>query len=145
MTAVDAAMPGASEAERREATATQLHQDVTARAWAKAYRWEQVRARQAVAAQACAEAAAEQSAGDVPAAPMAPVVLPAAPRPVAVPDPVDGDDQEQVRTWRVRGMKDHSVVFDNIDQYGETSAGVQPPAGRRGAAPGGHAPLGHTT
>jgi hypothetical protein len=35
--AVDAAMPSASEAERRAATAKQLHQDVTARAWAKVY------------------------------------------------------------------------------------------------------------
>ncbi|RSS15389.1 hypothetical protein EF914_29600 [Streptomyces sp. WAC05458] len=33
--AVDAAMPGASEAERRAATAKQLHQDVTARAWGR--------------------------------------------------------------------------------------------------------------
>ncbi|EGX54543.1 hypothetical protein SZN_37421, partial [Streptomyces zinciresistens K42] len=56
--AVDAAMPGASDAERREATAKQLHQDVTARAWAQVHEWEQVRARQAAAAQARAEAAA---------------------------------------------------------------------------------------
>ncbi|MQS99700.1 hypothetical protein FF041_05585 [Streptomyces jumonjinensis] len=30
--------------------------------------------------------------------------------------------REQVRDWRVRGMKDHGVVFDHIDQYGEPSA-----------------------
>ncbi|MFF3787573.1 hypothetical protein [Streptomyces sp. NPDC001933] len=130
--AVDAAMPNASETERRAATEQQLHQDVTARAWALEHEWEQVRARQAAAAQARAEAAAAQSADDVPAAPMAPVVLPA-PRPLAAPDPVDDVDQEQelvledltreqVRAWRVRGLKDHSVVFDHIDQYGEPSA-----------------------
>uniref|UniRef100_UPI002F9099D7 hypothetical protein n=1 Tax=Streptomyces sp. NBC_01562 TaxID=2975879 RepID=UPI002F9099D7 len=129
--AVDASMPGASETERRAATEQQLHQDVTARAWAKAYEWEQVRARQA-AAKARAEAAAAQLADDVPAAPMTPVVLPA-PRPAAAPGPVDDVDQEQelvledltreqVRAWRVRGMKDHQVVFDHIDRYGEASA-----------------------
>ncbi|MGW1819320.1 hypothetical protein ACWCQM_37920 [Streptomyces sp. NPDC002125] len=134
--AVDAAMPGASETERRAATDRQLHETVTARAWAKAYEWEQYRARQAEAKAARAAAAAAQPATDVPAAPVAPVVLPA-PRPVAaVPAPdlesadVD-DDQElvledltpdQVRDWRVRAMKDHSVVFDHIDRYGEPSA-----------------------
>ncbi|SCD51030.1 MULTISPECIES: hypothetical protein [unclassified Streptomyces] len=130
--AIDAAMPHATETERRAATEQLLHQNVTARAWAKAYEWEQVRARQAGAAQTRAEAAAAQSADDVPAAPMAPVVLPA-PRPLAAPVPVDDVDQEQelvledltreqVRAWRVRGLKDHSVVFDHIDQYGEPSA-----------------------
>ena len=135
--AVDAAMPGASEAERRAATEQQLHQDVTARAWAKAHEWEQHRARKAAAAQARAEAAAAATIEDVvPAAPVAPVVLPA-PRPAAAipaPEPVTADvdeDQElvledltreQVRDWRVRAMKDHDVVFDHIDQYGETSA-----------------------
>ncbi|MFJ4865950.1 hypothetical protein [Streptomyces sp. NPDC088748] len=134
--AVDAAMPGASEAERRAATAQQLHQDVTARAWAKAYEWEQHRARQAAVAQARAEAAAAQPAFEALAAPVAPVVLPA-PRPAAAPaapdtavDDVDQEQElvledltrEQVRDWRVRGMKDHQVVFDHIDQYGETSA-----------------------
>ncbi|MGP3635577.1 hypothetical protein ACTU45_19785 [Streptomyces sp. 24-1644] len=70
--------------------------------------------------------------------PVAPVVLPA-PRPAAaVPAAVleqefaDVDeDQElvledltpdEVRDWRVRAMKDHSVVFDHIDRYGEPSA-----------------------
>ncbi|MFE2609462.1 hypothetical protein ACFXDI_40445 [Streptomyces mirabilis] len=130
--AVDAAMPHASKTERRAATEQQLHQDVTAQAWIREHRWAQVRERQAAAAQDRAEAAAAQPADDVPAAPMTPVVLPA-PRPVTAPDPVDGDDQEQelvledltreqVRAWRVRGLKDHSVVFDHIDQYGETSA-----------------------
>ncbi|MCY0955045.1 hypothetical protein [Streptomyces sp. H27-S2] len=133
--AVDAAMPRASETERRTAAEQQLHQDVTAQAWIREHRWAQVREQQAAAAKARAEAAAAQPAFEAPAAPVAPVVLPA-PRPVAAPDPVvDGDDQEQeqelvlddltreqVRTWRVRGSKDHSVVFDHIDQYGETSA-----------------------
>ncbi|MFF1847088.1 hypothetical protein ACFVW9_36110 [Streptomyces sp. NPDC058217] len=130
--AVDAAMPHASETERRTATEQQLHQDVTAQAWIREHRWAQIREQQAAAAQARSEAAAAQPADDAPAAPMAPVVL-SAPRPLAAPDPVDGDDQEQelvledltreqVRAWRVRGLKDHSVVFDHIDQYGETSA-----------------------
>ncbi|MGC5041096.1 hypothetical protein ACLQ2C_36775 [Streptomyces sp. DT73] len=130
--AVDAAMPHASETERRAATAQQLHQDVTAQAWIREHRWAQVREQQAAAAQARADAAAAQPAVDVPAAPMAPVVLPA-PRQLAAPEPVDGDDQEQelvledltreqVRAWRVRGLKDHSVVLDHIDQYGEPSA-----------------------
>ncbi|MGW0669830.1 hypothetical protein [Streptomyces sp. NPDC002746] len=132
MDAVDAAMPHASETERRAATAQQLHQDVTAQAWIREHRWAQVREQQTAAAQARAEAAAAQPADDVLAAPMAPVVLPA-PRPLAAPDPVDSDDQEQelvledvtreqVRDWRVRGMKDHGVVFDHIDQYGKMSA-----------------------
>nr|BAK19824.1 putative TRA1 protein [Streptomyces rochei] len=128
---VDAALPHASEGERRAVTAKQLHQDVMARAWAREAEWEQVRARQA-AAKARAEAAAAQlPAGQ--AAPVAPVVVPA-PRPVAAPVPaVDDIDQEQelvledltrdqVRDWRVRAMKDPQVVFDHIDRYGETSA-----------------------
>ncbi|MEV1048700.1 hypothetical protein [Streptomyces sp. NPDC049916] len=135
--AVDAAMPGASEKERRAATEQQLHQGVTARAWAKAHEWEQHRTRQAAAAQARAEAAAAAQHKDVvPSAPVAPVVLPA-PRPAASvpalePETADVDEdqelvledltREQVRDWRVRAMKDHDVVFDHIDQYGETSA-----------------------
>ncbi|MFD5473378.1 hypothetical protein [Streptomyces sp. NPDC127105] len=130
--AVDAAMPHASETERRTATEQRLHQDVTAQAWIREHRWAQIREQQEAAAQARAEAAAAQPAFEAPAAPTAPVVLPA-PRPLAAPDPVDGDDQEQelvledltpeqVRAWRVRGLKDHSVVFDHIDQHGETSA-----------------------
>ncbi|MFC8926832.1 hypothetical protein ACFT43_13285 [Streptomyces albidoflavus] len=130
--AVDAAMPHASETERCTATAQQLHQDVTAQAWIREHRWAQMREQQAAAKAHRAEAAAAQPAFEAPAAPVAPVVLPA-PRPVAAPALVDGDDQEQelvledltteqVRDWRVRGMKDHQVVFDHIDQYGETSA-----------------------
>ncbi|MFD3821921.1 hypothetical protein [Streptomyces sp. NPDC058625] len=131
---VDAAMHGASEAERRAATAAQLNQDVTARAWAQVHEWDQVRVRQAAAAQARAEAAAAQPEDQVPAAPVAPVVLPA-PRPAVAapaPDAVDVDDdqelvledltREQVRNWRVRALKDHQVVFDHIDRYGEPSA-----------------------
>ncbi|MER8059119.1 MULTISPECIES: hypothetical protein [unclassified Streptomyces] len=78
--AVDGAMPGASEAERRAVTATQLHQGVTARAWEQVHEWDQDRARQAAAAQARAEAAAARPEADGSAAPVAPVVLPA-PRP----------------------------------------------------------------
>ncbi|WP_327372298.1 hypothetical protein [Streptomyces sp. NBC_01217] len=134
--AVDAAMPYASETERRAATEQQLHQDVTARAWAKAYEWEQHRARQTAAAQARAEAAAAQPADDVPAALVAPLMLPA-PRPAAVvpapeSEPADVDDdqelvleeltREQVLDWRNRAAADHQLVFDHIDRYGELSA-----------------------
>ncbi|MFF8505885.1 hypothetical protein ACF07L_35330 [Streptomyces anulatus] len=134
--AIDAAMPRASETERRAATDRQLHETVTTRAWAKANEWEQHRARKAEAKAARAEAAAEQPADKVPAAPAALVVLPA-PRPAAVAPALEpataavDDDQElvledltpdQVRDWRVRAMKDHSVVFDHIDRYGEPSA-----------------------
>ncbi|WP_406529993.1 hypothetical protein [Streptomyces sp. I8-5] len=138
--AINAAMPHATETERRAATEQQLHQNVTARAWAREHEREQHRARQAATAQARAEAAAAaaaaQPADDVPATPRAPVVLPA-PRPIAVvaapePEPADVDDdqelvledltREQVRAWRVRAMKDHQVVFDHADRYGVTSA-----------------------
>ncbi|MFF0629823.1 hypothetical protein [Streptomyces sp. NPDC004296] len=82
--AVDAAMPGASEAERRVATARQLHRDVTARAWAREREWEGVRAWQAiVAARAEAAAARPEDNVDVSAVEPAPVVVPA-PRPAAV-------------------------------------------------------------
>ncbi|OLZ62786.1 hypothetical protein AV521_40930 [Streptomyces sp. IMTB 2501] len=30
--------------------------------------------------------------------------------------------REQVLDWRTRAAKDHQVVFDHIDRYGETSA-----------------------
>uniref|UniRef100_UPI0013C432AA hypothetical protein n=1 Tax=Streptomyces scabiei TaxID=1930 RepID=UPI0013C432AA len=50
--AVETAMPYASEAERRAATERQLHETVTAQAWAREQRWEQVRAREAAAAKA---------------------------------------------------------------------------------------------
>lgn len=129
--AVEAAMPGASETERRAATDRQLHQTVTARAWAQASEWEQYRARKAEAKAARAEAAVEQSA-----APVEPVVLPA-PRPAAVapvlePETADVDDdqelvlenltREQVLGWRNRAAADHQLVFDHIDRYGERSA-----------------------
>ncbi|MFI5808425.1 hypothetical protein [Streptomyces sp. NPDC051561] len=134
--AVDAAMPGASETERRAATDRQLHETVTARAWAQAYRWEQVRVRQAAAKAARAEAAVVQPVIDAPAVPVTSVVLPAPHPAVAVPAPdlesVDVDDgqelvledltPDEIRQWRVRGMKDHQVVIDHIDRYGEPSA-----------------------
>ncbi|MGW6145298.1 hypothetical protein [Streptomyces sp. NPDC055140] len=132
--AVDAAMPGACETERRAATEQQLHQDVTAESWAKARRWEQHRARQAAAAHARGEAAAAQHPADVPAVPVARVVLPA-PRlaPVApAPKPADVGverelvledlTREQVLDSRTRGAADHQVVFDHIERYGEASA-----------------------
>ncbi|MFD7019154.1 hypothetical protein [Streptomyces sp. NPDC059928] len=53
-----ASMPNASESERRSGTEQQLHQDVTARAWAKAQEWEQYRAGQTAAVQGRAETAA---------------------------------------------------------------------------------------
>jgi hypothetical protein len=130
--AIDDAMPYASETERRAAVDRQLHETVTARAWAREHEWEQVRARQATAAKARAEAAAARPALDEPASPPAPVVLPA-PRPAAAPAPqleadVDRDlvledlTREQVLDWRTRAARDHQVVFDHIDRYGETSA-----------------------
>ncbi|MFH9118369.1 hypothetical protein [Streptomyces globisporus] len=128
-------MPGASETERRAATDRQLHETVTARAWAKASEWEQYRARKAEAKAARAEAAAAQPQDDAPAASLAPVVLlaprPAAAAPALEPETADvADDQELVledltpdkRDWRVRAMKDRQVVFDHIDRYGEPSA-----------------------
>ncbi|MGW7260681.1 hypothetical protein [Streptomyces sp. NPDC054834] len=132
--AVDAAMPGASEAERRAAADRQLHEQVTAQAWAREHKWEQVRARQAAAKARAAEATAAQPADDVAAAPVAP--LPA-PRPAAVvpapePERADVDDyqelvleeltREQVLDWRNRAAADHQLVFDHIDRYGERSA-----------------------
>ncbi|MEU0646039.1 hypothetical protein [Streptomyces umbrinus] len=129
---VDAVMPYASPEERRSATERQLHESVTARAWAREHRWEQERNRKAAAAKARAEAAAARSAIDEPAAPLAPVVLPA-PRPApAAPEPedvvVDQDlvledlTREQVLDWRTRAAHDHQVAFDHIDRYGEVSA-----------------------
>ncbi|MFD8732006.1 hypothetical protein [Streptomyces sp. NPDC059611] len=132
--AVDASMPGASEAERRVATDRQLHETVTARAWAQASEWEQYRARKAEAKAARAEVAAAQPDGEVQAAPEAPVVLPSPRRAAAAavlePETADVDQElvledlapDQVRDWRVRAMKDHTVVFDHIDSYGEPSA-----------------------
>ncbi|MEU1516239.1 hypothetical protein ABZ490_29570 [Streptomyces sp. NPDC005811] len=132
--AVDDAMPYASEADRRTAIDRQLHETVTARAWARAHEWEQVRAQQAAAAKARVEAAATSPAVDEPAAPAAPVVLPAprsvsaAPSPQTTADDVDRDlvlkdlTREQILDWRTRAGRDHQVVFDHIDRYGETSA-----------------------
>ncbi|MGW0836508.1 hypothetical protein [Streptomyces prunicolor] len=129
--AIDDALPYASTEERRTAAERQLHETVTARAWAREHRWEQERARKAAATQARAETAAARPAIDEPAAPSAPVVLPA-PRPApAAPEPEDVVDQdlvleeltrEQVLDWRTRAARDHQVVFDHIDRYGEISA-----------------------
>ncbi|MEU6059097.1 hypothetical protein [Streptomyces sp. NPDC047097] len=90
-------------------------------------------------------------------------MLPAPRPPVLTPAPepdfpdVD-DDQElvleeltrdQVRDWWVRAMKDHQVVFDRIDRYGEPSARrlfshqLVDQAWRRARL--GHLDLGHTT
>ncbi|WP_445524509.1 hypothetical protein [Streptomyces cyslabdanicus] len=77
-------------------------------------------ARQA-AAKARAEAEAAQAAA-IPAAPVAPVMVPA-PRPVQEQELVFEDlTREQVRDWRVRTMKNPQLVFDHIDRYGESSA-----------------------
>ncbi|MER6162764.1 hypothetical protein ABT147_46070 [Streptomyces sp. NPDC001868] len=48
--AVETAMPCASETDRCRAVDRQLHEAVTAQAWAREHRWEQQRARQAEAA-----------------------------------------------------------------------------------------------
>ncbi|WP_232838697.1 hypothetical protein [Streptomyces geranii] len=130
--AVDTAMPYASEAERRTVTERQLHETVAARAWAREQEWEQVRARQAAAAKARAETAATRPALDEPATPSAPVAWPV-PRsvpaaPVLEVDVVDQDTvledltREQVLDWRTRAARDHHVVFNHIDRYGEHSA-----------------------
>ncbi|MGX1913575.1 hypothetical protein ACWIID_32750 [Streptomyces phaeochromogenes] len=130
--AVDAAMPYASPEERRSATEQQLHEAVTAQAWVREHRWEQERARKAAAAKKRAETVAAHPALDEPVVPQTPVVLPA-PRPApAVLEPEDVVvDQElvleelsrdQVVDWRNRAAKDHQVVFDHIDRYGEISA-----------------------
>ncbi|MER6123032.1 hypothetical protein ABT173_10180 [Streptomyces sp. NPDC001795] len=129
--AVGDAMPYATAEERRAVVDRQLHEDVTAQAWAREHRWEQVRARQA-AAKARAEAAAARPAVDEPAGSQTQAVLPA-PRPVpAAPAPqdvvVDQDlvledlTRAQVIDWRTRAAKDHQIVFDHIDRYGERSA-----------------------
>ncbi|MEU3620111.1 hypothetical protein ABZ725_48710 [Streptomyces sp. NPDC006872] len=120
--AVDNAMPYASEAERRTTIDRQLHETVTARAWAREHEWEQVRARQVVAK---ARAAAAHPAHDgLPA----PRPAPAVPAPQPAADDVDQDlvledlTREQVLDWRTRAARDHQVVFDHIDRYGEHSA-----------------------
>ncbi|MFE4922365.1 hypothetical protein [Streptomyces sp. NPDC056661] len=132
----DTAMPNASASARRSATEQRLHKTVTARAWAKAYEWEQYRAQQAEAKAARAEAGAAQSAADVPDVPAAPVVLPAprpaafAPTPKLEQEPADDDQElvledltpEQVLDWRTRAATDHQLVLDHIDRYGKHSA-----------------------
>ena len=130
--AVDTAMPYASETERRTATERQLHETVTARAWAREHEWEQVRARQAAAAKHRAETAAAHAALDEPAAPSARAPLPAPRLALTAPEPEDvvvNQDlvleeltREQVLDWRTRAARDHQVVFDHIDRYGEHSA-----------------------
>ncbi|WP_086558603.1 hypothetical protein [Streptomyces africanus] len=68
----------------------------------------------------------EPAATQVPAALPAPRPAPAAPEPVA--DVVDKElvleelTREQVLDWRTRAAKDHQLVFDHIDRYGEVSA-----------------------
>ncbi|MEW2467903.1 hypothetical protein AB0919_23205 [Streptomyces sp. NPDC046994] len=130
--AVDAEMPSASPEERRAATERQLHESVTARAWARELEWEQVRARQAAATKAGSEAAAARLAIDEPTVPEALVEAPA-PRLVAIaPEPAtDAVDQElvledltreEVLDWRYRAARDHQIVHDHIDRYGEVSA-----------------------
>jgi hypothetical protein len=128
--AVDAAMPHATEAERRAEVDRQVHKRVTAQAWAREREREQVRARKA-AAKARAAAAAERVTA--PAEPVVPVVVPA-PRPAAAPVLALADvaqeqelvledlTREQVIDWRARAAHDHQIVFDHIDQFGETSA-----------------------
>ncbi|MCQ8772075.1 hypothetical protein [Streptomyces telluris] len=128
-------MPHASEIERRAATEQQLHQDVTIEAWAKARRWAEIRARQAEAVQARAEATAAPPEDTVPAVPAA-SVPPPSPRPAPVtpaadPECANVDDQElvlenltreQVLDSRTRAAHDHQIVHDHIARYGEHSA-----------------------
>ncbi|MFB7295776.1 hypothetical protein [Streptomyces rubiginosohelvolus] len=64
---------------------------------------------------------------------MLPTPRPAAPIPAPVVEPefadVDEDQKlvledltpDEVRNWRARAMKEHQVVFDHIDRYGEPS------------------------
>ncbi|MGW0928200.1 hypothetical protein [Streptomyces sp. NPDC002644] len=123
-------MPHATEAERRAEVDRQLHQQVTARAWAHELKLERIRTRKA-AAKAGARAAAPPVTA--PAEPVASIVVPAL-RPAAAPVPAaDGVDQEQelvledltreqVIGWRTRAAHDYQDVFDHIDRYGETSA-----------------------
>ncbi|MFE9539735.1 hypothetical protein [Streptomyces sp. NPDC006691] len=134
--AVDAAMPGASEDEREAAIAQQLHQAVTAEAWAKARRWEQIREHRVSAAKAHAAVTPLHPADDVPVAPVDPVLLSAA-RPgtalIPTPEPESTDldtmelvledlTREQVLDWRNRAAADHQLVFDHIERYGQPSA-----------------------
>ncbi|MET7503251.1 hypothetical protein [Streptomyces microflavus] len=105
---------------------------MTARAWAQPSEWEQYRARKAEAKAARAESAAAQPDDEVLATSVAPVVLPTPlpAAPVLEPETADVDQEfvladltpDQVRDRRVRAMKDHQIVFDHMDSYGEPSA-----------------------
>lgn len=132
---VDAAMPAATEAERRTATTQRLHQEVTAEAWERTHSWGQHPAWPAAgAAHARTEPAAAEPAGGMPVATTEPVTLPVPRSPGLAPEPeyadVDEDQElvledltrEQVRDWRNRAAADHQLVFDHIDAYGERSA-----------------------
>ncbi|MFJ1743977.1 hypothetical protein ACIOGT_36580 [Streptomyces microflavus] len=65
--------------------------------------------------------------------------------PVRQPEFADADEDQklvlqdlttdQVRDWRVRAMKDHQIVFDHIDSYGELSAGASVEPGHDGFRP----------
>lgn len=76
--------------EPRSATERQLHETVTAQAWAREHRWAQVRARQEAAAKSHAEAAAGE-----PAALSAPIVLPTSRLAPAVAPEVQADVVDQ--------------------------------------------------
>ncbi|MFD8546311.1 hypothetical protein [Streptomyces sp. NPDC059649] len=124
--AVAAAMPLASDTERRTEAEQRLHKAVTAEARAKADYWQQVKAlRHAHRSTLRAE----------DAEPVIPVVLPAM-RPAAVLKP-DAENRpavdeapliledltpDEIITWRARAERHHQVVFDHIDVYGESSA-----------------------
>lgn len=133
---VDAAMPGARETERRAVIDRQLHEAVTAQAWIREHRWALVREQQAVA-KARAIVVAAQSADEVPAKAVTPVVRPAprravvpAPKPELKPVDIEGDQElvledltrQQILEWRDRAAADHQVVHDHIERYGEVSA-----------------------
>ncbi|WP_310728279.1 hypothetical protein [Streptomyces sp. N2A] len=126
VTAVAAAMPHASETERRTEAERELHKAVTEEAWAKAAYRQQVKAiRHAHRSTLRAE----------DAEPVTPVVLPAVrqaamlkrnPQGRAAVDeaPLILEDltSDEIITWRARAERDHQVVFDHIDVHGETSA-----------------------
>ncbi|WP_251023566.1 hypothetical protein [Streptomyces sp. ISL-10] len=132
--AVDTDMPHASDTERRAETERRLHQSVTAEAWAKKARREQLEAegarRQAAAAQTHARArrpgeSAPARAGSL--ALPAPRSAPAGPEIVTVvhddePIVLEELTRDQVLDWRSRAAKDHQIVLDHITEYGEPSA-----------------------
>jgi hypothetical protein len=106
---------------------------VTARARARERRGEQERARKAAAAKARAEAAAAPVTGESAVSRAQGVLLGPRPvLPVPVPEP-GGEDvvqelvledltREQAWTGAPRAARDHPVVFDHIEKYGEVSA-----------------------